>query len=482
MLAALCLAMVFAISLSSYIALCYVSLAMSTRNVVSGHSSELAEAGIEQAIYASNNSDWTGWTSSSVGGLTTQTTAMTMTSSGLVATSTNPTPLNFGNGSNGTANITVTYSTLVPTAIQSITSQGVMTLPRGSIISGVKPSISQTLTYNGPSLPSTASAPIFVNSVAATSGKLKFSNGGSLDSYNSNPSSGTYQTYSSSVAGYSAVLASLDNSTATATVAIKSAVVHGYATGYDYSSPSSTNWFSYMVSAGKLVGPNTAAGTYIDTSREVTSPVPYQPMFPEVSSLPSPTVYLGNQTASIVLGNPAAVTPTVYDVNLLSVGSNTTVNVVGPVVIIAYGSVSISGTGAIVLSTPQASLQIFQEYGSITIGGNGITNTNVFATTGISALAKRVSLLSTNNSSFTATVSTTTPFYGVIYFPYMPVTVSSDATIYGSIVGSAVSLTGKAPTIHYDNALRSPDSTVGDAAFANITAPITVSGLVSSVP
>ena len=62
MLAALCLAMVFALSLSSYIALCYTSLNMSTRNIAVSHSTELAETGVEQAIYALNNNDWTNWT------------------------------------------------------------------------------------------------------------------------------------------------------------------------------------------------------------------------------------------------------------------------------------------------------------------------------------------------------------------------------------------------------------------------------------
>ena len=61
-LAALCLAMVFAISLSSYLALCYVSLNMSTRSVMSSHCIELAEAGIEQALYEQNNdsANWSG--------------------------------------------------------------------------------------------------------------------------------------------------------------------------------------------------------------------------------------------------------------------------------------------------------------------------------------------------------------------------------------------------------------------------------------
>ena len=84
MLAALCLAMVFAISLSSYIALCFTSLAMSTRNVVNDHCLELAESGVEQALYASNgnalgvSSAMTGWTSSPGSLVTTVTTTMTL--------------------------------------------------------------------------------------------------------------------------------------------------------------------------------------------------------------------------------------------------------------------------------------------------------------------------------------------------------------------------------------------------------------------
>ena len=47
MLAALCLAAVLAISLSSYLALCYTSLYLSTRYVATSYrGSELAEAGV----------------------------------------------------------------------------------------------------------------------------------------------------------------------------------------------------------------------------------------------------------------------------------------------------------------------------------------------------------------------------------------------------------------------------------------------------
>jgi hypothetical protein len=488
LLAALCLALVFTIALSSYIALCYTSLAMSTRNLVNNHSQELAEAGIEQALYACNNSDWTGWTTtvgSPTGGQTTAKTTMTMTSSGLVATSSSPTSLNYGNGANGTANITVIYNTGSPTQIQKITSQGVMTLPTGSILSGAQPSISQTITYGGIGTSATATAPLFVNAVAAMSGNVKFSSGGTLDSYNSNPSAGVYQDYSAGIAGYSAIVTSCETTSSSATVRLMSAVVHGYATGYDYSSPASTNWLSYTANAGKLVGPITSSSTYVDTTRIISSPAPYQPVFSE--ALPTPTIYLGTLNYSTSLGNPAATAsspPMIYDVNSLTLSGNTQIQIVGPVVILAYGSVSISGTGTagIYLTNKYSSLQIFQEYGSTNLGAYGITNSNTIPTTGVPPLPKRVAILSTNNTLFTVTLSMTPPFYGVIYVPYMPVTVSSSANIHGAIVGLSVSFTDAAPALHYDLALRSPDLSYGDAAFSYLNAPITVGNLMTSVP
>ena len=61
MLAALCFALVLAIALSSYITMCYRSLQMSTRNANNGHAVELAETGMEEALWALHNDDWTGW-------------------------------------------------------------------------------------------------------------------------------------------------------------------------------------------------------------------------------------------------------------------------------------------------------------------------------------------------------------------------------------------------------------------------------------
>jgi hypothetical protein len=238
---------------------------------------------------------------------------------------------------------------------------------------------------------------------------------------------------------------------------------------------------SYVANAGQVVGPNTPVSEYVDPSRVITTQIPYQPVYPE-SALPTNTINYSGQTT---LGT-AGTTVTVYQAGLgFTLGTGSIINVVGPVIIISYGNITLSGSatngGMIELTTSSASLQIFEEYGNISIGGRGIQNLNSLGTTGVPPLPKRVALLDTTNSWGTVAFSTTSPFYGVIYFPYMPVTVSSNATIYGSIIGSSVSFTGS-PTLHYDLALRSPDSTVGDAAFANLTVPVTVSSLVASVP
>lgn len=484
MLAALCLAMVFAISLSSYIALCYVSLTMSTRSTMVSHCTELAETGVEQALYSVNHNDWSLWATSGA----IATTSMTMTPSGLALSSTNPTPLNYGNGMSGTVNITVTnYNTTAP----SISSQAQFTLPVDGY--GNRVTTSGTVTYGAPAAPGTAYAPLFVNAVAATTGTVRFQVAGTVDSYNSvvSQATETYQTYAAATPGYSAVIASQDNATLGASVRLGNAVVHGYASGYNTFFPSTTNWLSYG-GAGQLVGPNTPTGTTIDSSRLLTSPVPYQPWFLETlpsnfTSLPMGGGTVSSDGATInqtgTLGNPGATAPVVYDVgNGISLTTGQVVQIHGPVVLICYGNVDIAGTSQIRLTTPQASLQIFLEYGSLALGGNGIVNTNVVP------LPKKVSIMSTTNLWFTATISQNQPFYGVIYFPNLPITVSTAQPIYGSIVGYSVTFTAS-PTIHYDLALRSPMPSYSQAnpmrsgaAFDNLSAPVAFNNMLATVP
>jgi hypothetical protein len=480
MLAALCLAMVFAICLSSYMALCYTSLKMSTRGLMNEHCSELAETGIEQALYARGNGDWTGWAFSG----NVYTIGMTMTTSGLVASGSGPTPMNLGNGTTGTVNITVDESNA---GIVKVYSTAQVALPDGS------PAVSQTLAFD-PSQPPThdpsnslnqpTTAPLFVNAVAALSGTVAFSSAGTVDSYNSNMAPGTYSAPTNT--GYSAVITSQNTSSVGSTVLLNNAVVSGYAVGYSSTSPSSSNWLSYA-SNGKIIGPGSSPSTFVDSSRILNSPQPYQPMFldnrpPWSGNLP-PSTYDGAMGTNVMdisctLGDPAATAtslPVVYQANAIML-NNAVLTIVGPVVLEVYGNVAVTGTGQIQLSGQFASLQIFMD-GNMNIAGQGIANLNPVP------LPKRFSILSTHNTNthnILFSPPSTVPFYGVIYLPFQTVKVQSDAVIYGSIVGGSVLFTGN-PTIHYDMALRSPDLTPCDAAFAYLSAPMVVSGVVASV-
>ena len=125
-------------------------------------------------------------------------------------------------------------------------------------------------------------------------------------------------------------------------MALKDAVVHGYATGYDYSNPSSSNWLSYVNFVARLVGGSTPVSTYIDSSRIVTSQTPYQPVFPE--KLPTTGPNLAELRDIPDPGTAGALVPTVYNAGSgITVPSGVTITIAGPVIIESYANSTISG-------------------------------------------------------------------------------------------------------------------------------------------
>jgi hypothetical protein len=472
MLAALCLAMVFAICLSSYMALCFTSLKMSTRNMASAQALGLAENGLDFALYSLNN------TTLSSGGwdivAPNASAPMTMTSTGFLRTDSSPTPLDLGNGLVGTVTVVISnYLSSTPT----ITSTATVTIPnQGNVIT-------RKITT------SAAISPVFVNALAATSSTVRFRSAGTVDSYDSRL--GTYAAQNPAATpgllGSSAVILSQDTS-ASRTVRLNNATLHGYAVGYDSNVPTTTSWFTPITGSTKVLGPSTPVGTNVDMTRVISNPIPYQPLSGE--SLPSgaylslPASACSTPISGILSRTWATptlpVTTTVYYANGINL-TNATVTIHVPTVIVLYGSLNISGTGGIVLNGLNASLTIFAENGAVTIGGNGITNTTAIP------YPKRVAILSTNNATWaypfnTVTLSTAVPFYGVIYFPYLPISVTSPngSAIYGSIVGQSISFTNS-PTIHYDVALRVPDTLAGDSAFLYPPSPVAAGALAMSV-
>ncbi len=393
LLAALCFATVLAIALGSYMTVCYRTLALSSRTMQSTRSVELAESGMEDALWAMNRDDWSGWSLS--GGTATKTS----------------TGFSFDGGVTGSITVTVTgYDGSAAT--RTVTATGTTTQADGTV---------QTRTLTSTS----ERASLFTNAVAATTGRVRFRSAGSVDSYDS-----TLGTYASQTPGFSAIISSGSTSTSSATVQLTNAQIKGYvatlSTGPSYST------------SAKLVGPSTAATTKIDTTRISTSP--YQATFDEVvptgagDILPS-----GNAT----IGTAGATATAIYYGSNLSLTGTQTLTVDGPVAIVLTGDLYLANTAKIRI-TANGSLRLHVA-GDITIGGNGIQNDTL--------LPKNLVILSTGNPYDTYTMATNTAFHGVIYTPVSSFTVSNSQTIYGAIVAKAVTFNAS-PVIHYDVSLR----------------------------
>ncbi len=395
LLAALCFATVLAIALGSYMTVCYRTLTLSSRTLQSARSVQLAEAGMEDALWALNKGDWSAWTISG--------TTATRTVSGFT----------FDGGMTGSIALRVTnYDGRVSGESRVVSVTGETLQPDGTMLR-------RTLTS------SSAKAPLFVNAIAATSSRVRFKVGGTADSYDSSVGS-----YASQTPGYSAIISSASTSTSSATVALTNAQIKGYvatlSTGPSYST------------SARIIGPTTAAATKIDPTRISTSP--YQPQFDEVVpggaglTLPGGTATIGTAGAS---------NSTLYYAADISLSGTQTLTVDGPVVLVVAGDLSISNSAKIRVTTAGA-LRIHVG-GDLAINGNGIQNDTT--------LPRKLAIISTSNPYDTYGMDTNTPFYGVIYTPVSSLTVNKSQVIYGAIVAKAVTFNAS-PVIHYDLSLR----------------------------
>lgn len=399
LLAALCFATVLAISVGSYITLCYRSLELSNRAMHLSRSGEMAETGMEEALWALNSEDSTRWDSWTISGSVAQKTL-----SGFA----------YGNGTFGEA--TIQIDNFNGTGGRTITSTGRTVLADGS-------AVQRTITS------SVDRAPLFLNAVAATSGRVWFKSGGAVDSYDS-----TLGRYETQAPGYSAVIASESTATASATVQITNAQIKGYVatlgTGPSYGS------------SAKLIGPSTPGTTRIDTSRLSASP--YQPVFDEKRASGGTLLPSG---AVVTIGSTHNTSPVVYYTSDLRLSSSSGeiqyLTIVGPVILVVSGNLSIADTGRLMIST-QSSLRLHVA-GDIELGGGGIENQT--------AVPKNLLIVSDSSSPGTLNMSTFTTFHGVIYTPAKSVTVQNSQAIYGSIVGESV-IFETSPQIHYDLSLR----------------------------
>jgi len=393
LLAALCFAAVLSLALGSYIMVCYQSLQMSSRAMHYTRSIELAEIGLEQALWSLNKNDWSGW---SVASDTARTTL-----SGF----------SFENGATGEVDISITDFDN-SSGTRTIYSDGVVHLSDGT-----------TLTRSVSTKPK--SAAFFTNALAAvgtssaTDGVVKFNSGGTVDSYDS--SRGDYPTQTP---GFSAVVAGN-------AVTLTNAQVKGYV---------ATNTGTLTSgSSGMVTGPNTASGVKIDPSR--VSSAPYQCVF-DIATPTGAGSLLPSGTATV--GSPSDTTPRIYYGTNTRIYNGTTLTVDGPVILVVSGYFNIEDTSSIIVTT-NGSLAVYFS-GDLLLTGNGIRNDT--------KLPKRVALFGSSTVDLNFDFAPALPFYGVIYAPGGSLTLKNNTVVYGAVVAKNITFSGTAPAVHYDVDLR----------------------------
>lgn len=433
LLVTMCFMLALVVAVGSYITLCYRSLQMSTRNMNSSHSVELAETGMEEALWALNKTTWTGWT---IAG-----TTATKTLTGFT----------YDNGATGTASLTVTnYDGSLSGTPRTVTVTGTMTQSDGT-------TTSRTLTS------SAAQAALFTNAIAATgqstsltgAGTISFSSAGSADSYDS-----SVGTYASQTPTYSAIIAAMKASPTAASITITNAQIKGYAASNYSGGP------SYSTSARLLGSAATIPVAYQGTNpanarvdiRQFSSS-PYQPTF-DIRTISGGTTLSapGNNTTTR-LGNATDTAWAVYRYTSLDMRGTTKIIIDGPVRLVVPGQFYIGlngGTPSIEVSTT-GTLEVFTG-SDIAIYGKGMNN--------LTKEPKRMALFGTNAGT-APDMNTTVDYYGVIYTPSGNFKILSSNAIYGAVVANALTISGS-PAIHYDLDLR-------NVVFPGIDTPFAVS-------
>jgi hypothetical protein len=363
-----------------------------------------------------------------------------------------------GQGIDGTLILTVTnYASVGPATWPTITSNASLSLPDGRTVTKILQA-------------TTTTAPLFGNAIASSGSYVAFSGGGVVDSWNSHPTppySGAATAYSFTAGNptnYQAVVAGNDNGTNG--VIINQAQINGYLASFGDPASYSTSGSP----PGRVQGPATPGGVNVDSMRLGTSAfVPTYPTLPITFPATSGPYFgglIGNIflliTSLLGLSSPQDTLETTgsltIDGNFLT-GPNMTIS--QPTRIIVNGSFTISSVGQLTI-TNTGSLQLFVT-GRVRIGGNGINN--------LTKDPRKMAIFCTDTSGFSMRYTATTDYYGVIYCPYAPISIQSDADLYGALLTmQSINFTTSSPSFHYDTFLRK-------VRFSGVSTPFIVDQL-----
>lgn len=277
---------------------------------------------------------------------------------------------------------------------------------------------------------STSQRHIWGNGLVAK-GKITFSGNNIIDSYDSNVgvyNSGTNRSDKATVATTSTDLDPVTLSS--------NASIYGYvATGGDA---------PVVGTNGRIYGATTPSGTLVDTTRIRTD---FTANLPDVTAPTGTSTALAKVTASITLPRsgdlPNASGRYLYTTSEIKLSGSDAVNIVGPVDLIVTGNVDTSGNAMISVTGSTAKLNLYSP-GAINLTGNGMqNNTNVPASATVWGTAPSTgatqSVKIAGNGSFT----------GTLYAPNADVALTGNGDTSGAIVCKTLTAGGNG-MFHYD--------------------------------
>lgn len=353
----------------------------------------VAEIGVEDALYAMLNDDWTGW------------------SSGTSGYSRRITDLPTGLG-NETRQIDVFVRTSNPKK-PIIVTEAHLRHPLGI---EVRKQLRIDLSSGG----------LFMNGLTARDSVEMNGNNVMVDSYSScegqpyDPS--TNRNDRGSVASASVEVAAVD---------LQNADVFGYvATGGGAPSVGRN---------GSVTGFDTPSGVKVDLSRVTTD------FYAEFEQVQVPSM----SSPITTLPSDGKLTMPEYRLSSLSLSGHQAIEVIGDVILVIDDDIAISGHGEIFV--PEGSSLTIYVGGDVDITGNGVVNE------GVGGVVNPANLLMYGTASEadgqTINLGGSEIMYGAVYAPFADVSMSGASDMYGSVVANTITINGNFD-FHYDECLQ----------------------------
>lgn len=431
LIVALIFSAIIGISLATYLQLTRTVLNLSNRSLYNNAAMNMAEQGLEEAIYATNQKvlnpttyTWPGWT------------------------------LSGGNAQQKWTDTSLSQNTSIEyrAYVLGYSSSAPVIMSRATVTLG---------NTNGKVLEkwvrvTLAGSSRFSNGMVAVNSILFKGNNATVDSFNSlRNNDGTLRaspvTYSAGVRRDKGSVASI--SVASGSILVKQADVWGYVktNGSDPTSAVGSN--GSILGSDSVYDSTTWTNSNVDPDRVSTS-FSFT-MSPDSQPSSSGSIGAINSNASITLG-AVGVTQTIVASYLSLSGNNNVVTILGNVTLVltapaGTSAIGITGNNSGITISADSSLKIYTA-GDITLTGQGVTN--------LTGQAKNFSISGTSTSSTPQDIKISGGgnFVGTIYAPDASVTINGDGDMSGAVVAKDITLTGNA-NFHYDEALAEPDGT-----------------------